>query len=41
MSLSVQDTWRKLGEHMAALAPDREWITSQQGAITFWIQKRR
>ena len=27
MSLSVQDTWRGLGEHMASLAPDREWIS--------------
>lgn len=27
MSNSVQDTWRNLGQHMAALAPDREWIS--------------
>lgn len=27
MSASVQDTWRALGTHMAALAPDREWIS--------------
>jgi hypothetical protein len=27
MSNSVQDTWRVLGQHMANLAPDREWIS--------------
>lgn len=27
MSSSVQDTWGGLGQHMAALAPDREWIS--------------
>ena len=27
MSTAVQDTWRTLGQHMAALAPDREWIS--------------
>ncbi|ETW82528.1 hypothetical protein HETIRDRAFT_433553 [Heterobasidion irregulare TC 32-1] len=27
MSSSVQDTWRTLGQHMASLAPDHEWIS--------------
>jgi hypothetical protein len=27
MSSTVQDTWRTLGENMASLAPDREWIS--------------
>ena len=27
MSVSVQDTWRSLGVHMASIAPDKEWIS--------------
>jgi len=27
MSVSVQDTWRALGTHMASIAPDNEWIS--------------
>ncbi|KAI0258102.1 hypothetical protein BC834DRAFT_913588 [Gloeopeniophorella convolvens] len=27
MSASVQETWRTLGEHMASIPPDHEWIS--------------